>query len=420
MPVPSFRLLVLIVILGVFGSRASSQERPVSDQEMILDQFRPKSQLRVKKNLLTQAKFPVVDVHTHFHFKLKQGAQGLDAYVKTMDRNQIAICVSLDGRLGDDWNDHESLLWKKYRDRFVIFGFIDWLGPGDPRDPLTWDCNQPDFGRRIEKKIRDAHRRGASGIKIFKALGLEVPNPDGTLARIDDPRWEPIWRTCGELGLPILIHTGDPAAFFERVDVQNERWEELHRHPEWSFHDERFPRREELFAALIRVIEKHPRTTFIGGHIVNCAEDLETVAAWLDEFPNLHVEVASRIGELGRQPYTARDFFLKYADRIMFGTDGPWPEQRLTAYWRFLETKDEYFPYSEKPFPPQGFWQIYGIYLPDDVLRKVYFENAASVIPGVRERLLPRYPELEPPQKGDKSVRNRKQPRPSDPLSQES
>ena len=140
-------------------------------------------------------------------------------------------------------------------------------------------------------------------------------------------------------------------------------------------------------AARNRVINRHPKTTFIGAHMANHAEDLETIGGWLDTYPNLYVEIASRISELGRQPYTARKFFLKYSDRILFGTDGPWPEQRLSLYWRFLETFDEYFPYSEKEFPPQGFWQIYGIGLPDDVLRKVYHENAARIIPGVPERL---------------------------------
>ena len=171
------------------------------------------------------------------------------------------------------------------------------------------------------------------------------------------------------------------------IDETNERWEELSRHPDWSFRGEQFPTREELFAQRNRVIERHRQTVFIGAHVANNAEDLATVGGWLDKYPNLHVELASRIGELGRQPYTAREFFLDYQDRILFGTDGPWPERRIQLYWRFLETTDEYFPYSEKEFPPQGFWRIYGIGLPDTVLRKVYYQNAARIIPGVAKRL---------------------------------
>ena len=142
-----------------------------------------------------------------------------------------------------------------------------------------------------------------------------------------------------------------------------------------------------MLAARNRVIARHPGTIFIGAHMANSPEDLATVAQWLDRYPNLYVEPASRIGELGRQPYTARKFCIKYADRILFGTDGPWPEKRLTYYWRFLETLDEYFPYSEKPFPPQGFWRIYGIGLPDAVLRKIYHENAIRLIPGLKQRV---------------------------------
>ena len=166
--------------------------------------------------------------------------------------------------------------------------------------------------------------------------------------KIDDVRWDPIWRTCGQLGIPVIIHTADPIAFFQPIDETNERWEELFRHPEWSFPPDKFPSREFLLADRNRVIQRHPKTTFIGAHMANSSEDLATVASWLEKYPNLVVELASRLGELGRQPYTARAFFIKYADRILFGTDGPWPELRITYYWRFLETYDEYFPYSEK------------------------------------------------------------------------
>jgi len=175
--------------------------------------------------------------------------------------------------------------------------------------------------------------------------------------------------------------------FFQPIDERNERWEELHRHPEWSFYGPQFPKREALLAAFLAIVERHPQTTFIGAHVASNSEDLKTAGEWLEKYPNLVVEIASRISELGRQPYTARKFFLKYADRIMFGTDGPRVPERLFPYWRFLETDDEYFAYAENPFPPQGFWNIYGIYLPDDVLKKVYHENAARIIPGVREKL---------------------------------
>ena len=185
----------------------------------------------------------------------------------------------------------------------------------------------------------------------------------------------------------MLIHTADPPAFFLPIDETNERWEELKRHPEWSFHGPGFPAYEELIKQFLSVVARHPRTTFIGAHVASSAEDLTSVGRWLDAYPNLYVDIAARIAELGRQPYTARRFFLKYADRVLFGTDGPRVVERLGYHWRFLETGDEYFRYAETPFPPQGFWNIYGVDLPDDVLRKVYNETAARLIPGVKERL---------------------------------
>jgi predicted TIM-barrel fold metal-dependent hydrolase len=304
-----------------------------------------------------------------------------------MDRNRIAVCVSLDGQWGDLFDEHAKLLWTKYRDRFVIFANIDWQGAGKADDPASWDCNRPDFARRVSTELAALKQRGASGVKIFKQFGLEYKNADGSLIAIEDERFSPIWQACAELKLPVLIHVADPAAFFLPIDETNERWEELHRHPEWSFYGPQFPPREKLLAAFLHVVKSHPNTTFISAHMASNAEDLATVGQWLDECPNLYVEIASRIVELGRQPTTARKFVIKHQDRVLFGTDGPWPEERVRLYWRFLETEDEYFPYSEKAFPPQGFWNIYGIHLPDEVLQKIYCQNATRLIPGIAERL---------------------------------
>lgn len=343
--------------------------------------------LRVPEHHIPRAKYPCVDAHLHPGFRLRGSGELLDQYVRIMDAQNIAVSVSLDGGLRERFAEHAKYLWTQFPDRFVIFANIDWRGDGEVDDPATWDCQRSDFGRRMAIELAKVKEQGASGLKLFKDFGLGVRNPDGSLVEIDDPRWDPIWEACGKLGLVVLIHTADPAAFFLPIDEKNERWEELNRHPEWSFHGPEWPSRDDLLEARNRVIARHPETTFIGAHVANNPEDLATVGQWLDEYPNLYVEIAARIGELGRQPFTAREFFLKYADRIMFGTDGPRDPRRLVLHWRFLETRDEYFPYAENDFPPQGFWRIDGLDLPDDVLRKVYHENAARVIPGVAEKL---------------------------------
>lgn len=357
-------------------------------RELLLRNFRPKRQLRVQENLKQHAKYVAVDVHTHFHNRLRDNEEALADYVDLMDRNHIAVCASLDGRLGPQLEHHQDYLWDRYRDRFVIYANVNWRGDGKPNDPSTWACNRPGFGRRTAIELAAAVRSGVSGLKVYKQFGLGYRNADGSLIKIDDSRFDPIWKACGELKIPVIIHTADPAAFFLPIDETNERWEELSRHPDWSFYGDEFPSRQELLDARNRIIARHPKTQFIGAHIANNAEDLAVVGEWLDTYPNLWIEPASRIAELGRQPFTARKFLIKYADRLLFGTDGPFPEKRVRTYWRFFETHDESFDYSEKVPPPQGLWQIHGVQLPDEVLKKLYHENAMRLIPGVRERVI--------------------------------
>ena len=355
----------------------------VTMENLLLSDFRPRSTLKVAKTDLQHAKFPVIDVHNHFFFRYRGQRERLGEYVRVMDQNNIAVSVSLDAVLGNE-TDHLRYLGDEYRHRLVSFAHIDFIGDGEKSNPKTWASSQSGFVRTCVEQLKVAKENGVLGIKFFKAFGLTNKNADGSLMKIDDPRWNPIWETCGTLKLPIIIHVADPVAFFQPIDANNERIEELGRHPDWSFHGDPFPSREELLTARNRVIKRHPKTTFIGAHVANNGEDLATVGQWLDEYPNLVVEFASRINELGRQPYSARDFFIKYQDRILFGTDGPWEDARLKLYWRFLETRDEYFPYSDSQPPPQGYWRIYGIHLPDEVLEKVYFRNALRILPRLK------------------------------------
>ncbi len=359
------------------------QPDPEQDQEPTLRNYDPQPALRVAKTDLTQAKFPVIDIHTHFGFRLKGDRDALAEYVQVMDRNNIMVSISFDAKLGRE-ADHLQFIGGKFEQRLGAFVHLDMIGDGDRSDPQTWASSQPGFVRNCVEQLPVAQQAGILGVKFFKSFGLTDKNADGSLIKIDDPRWDPIWKTCGELQLPVIMHVADPAAFFRPIDANNERWEELSRHPDWSFYGESFPDRNELLAARNRVMARHPGTTFIGAHVANNSEDLAVVAQWLEQYPNLYVEIASRINELGRQPYTARKFLIQYQDRILFGTDGPWPELRLSYYWRFLETFDEYFPYSEKSPQPQGMWRIYGVGLPDPVLKKIYSENAMRIIPGLR------------------------------------
>lgn len=380
------RMASVLAALGLIGAATTSAQVTPDTTPLPLDKFHPRPMLVVDEHLLTRAKYPVVDVHVHPRLRLRNSPEPLAGFVKLMDAQNIAVCVSLDGGLGESLAEHLKYLWTGYRDRFVIFANIDWQGSAKADDPASWDCQRPDFGRRMAEALVDARQQGASGLKIHKSLGLEYRNPDGSLVRVDDPRWDPIWEACGKLGFPVLIHTADPKAFFLPMDATNERWEELQRHPDWSFHRPGFPSYEELLEQFINVVKRHPETKFIGAHVASSAEDLGQVSHWLDAYPNLYVDLAARIAELGRQPFTARRFCLKYSDRILFATDGPRVAERLNYHWRFLETEDEYFPYAENAFPPQGFWRIYGVNLPDEVLRKIYYENAEKLIPGVKER----------------------------------
>ena len=224
------------------------------------------------------------------------------------------LTTSLDAKLGNE-EEHFKFI-EGYEKRIAVFARIDFKGKGIEKRPETWACNQVGFVRTCVEQLKAAKKKGIAGVKFTKGFGLRIKNRDGSLTRIDDPRFDPFWKTCGELELPVLIHTADPSAFFKPIDANNERWEELSRHPDWSFHGDKFPSREALFEARNRVIAKHPNTTFIGAHFGGNSEDLATVGKWLDKYPNLVVEFASRINELGRQPYSARKFIIKYLSLI--------------------------------------------------------------------------------------------------------
>jgi predicted TIM-barrel fold metal-dependent hydrolase len=341
---------------------------------MELESFHPKASLVTRVTPVDQPCFPAIDAHNHLGEAFGGGwdKKPLAQLLDQLDQADVRLYVDLDGGWGEDILDrHLDYFKAPAPERFRIFGGVDWS---------KW----PEMGNRFPEwaaeRLRIQARRGADGLKIWKGFGLTVRDERGELVGVDDPRLDPVWNTAGELGLPVLIHVADPVAFFDPLDETNERWEELHAHPDWQFPSPPYPPFMKIMTGLYALVQRHPSTTFIGAHVGCYAENLAWVGKMLEACPNYYVDISARIGELGRQPYSARRFFLKHADRILFGSDmGP----DLDAYriiYRFLETEDEYFNYNAAPIPLQGRWYVCGLSLPEDVLEKVYFRNAARIL----------------------------------------
>jgi predicted TIM-barrel fold metal-dependent hydrolase len=361
-------------------------------QPLQLAEFEPRSMLHVPETKVSRSRYPVIDIHTHLtvHAKVTNGvAQGEEMKILApphdaltlMDRKNIRTMVDLTGGVGKGLEQVIREFQQPHPDRFVVF-----------TEPW-WDrANQPGYSQWQADEIARAHKAGARGLKILKTLGLYLREKitTGPLVKVDDSRFDPMWEVCGSLGIPVAIHVSDPEAFFLPIDRFNERFEELNNHPDWSFYDRDYPSNAEILEARNRMIAKHPKTQFIVLHVGNNAENLPHVSECMDRFANMHVELAARIGELGRQPRQSRKFFEKYQDRILFGTDAVpngtdtpqqvFNDQLYDIYYRFLETEDEYFDYAPSRIPPQGRWRIYGLGLPDSILKKVYYDNAARLL----------------------------------------
>jgi predicted TIM-barrel fold metal-dependent hydrolase len=356
-----------------------------ADASLRLVDFQPRSMLHVAESTVERPRFPVTDVHTHLSFSRRGGGVRYNATpeeaLAVMDRRGVQTMVNLTGGTGADLAATIEKFDRAHPGRFITFTEPAWSRASDP--------GYAAFQGDEMSKARDA---GARGLKVLKTLGLYLRDggPSGPLVAIDDPRFDPMWEACGGLGLPVAIHIADPEAFFLPTDRFNERYEELANHPDWSFAGPGMPGFRALIEACDRVFAKHPKTTFIALHVGHNAENLEFVGERLQRFPNMSVELGARIGELGRQPRTARRFFDRWQDRILFGTDAVpqgtetpqqiFGDELYKIYYRFLETEDEYFDYAPAPVPPQGRWRIYGLGLPESILRKVYQENARRLI----------------------------------------
>lgn len=377
---------------GVLPSRLGSGQAPRKGRPLDLSEYQPRSMLQVPEHIVERARFPVIDIHTHLSWAAKS-EKGVplteerrypaepEELLPVMDRRNIRAMVNLTGGYGKGLREAVEKFDRKYPRRFYTF-----------TEPCWSRANEPGYPKLQADMIEQAVRDGARGLKVLKTLGLYLREniTTGPLVQVDDRRFDPMWEVCGALQIPVAIHVSDPAAFFLPIDRFNERFEELNNHPDWSFYGGDFPSNAELLEARNRVLARHPKTQFLVLHVGNFAENLAHVSECMDRFPNMHVEIGARIGELGRQPRTARRFFERYQDRILFGTDAvprgyEYPQQVFgdelyKIYYRFLETEDEYFDYAPAPVPPQGRWKIYGLGLPETILRKVYYENAARLL----------------------------------------
>jgi len=388
----SMGILLATGRIPVGGVTAPSAEEGNAGMPLQLKDFEPRSMLHGPETVVLRSRYPVIDIHTHLSSVAKHaGGVGIGEEMEyfapvsdllpLMERKNIRIMVNLTGGVGKGLVEAIGKYQTPHPNRFLTF-----------TEPWWERSNERGYSQFQADEIVRAHKAGARGLKVLKTLGLYLREKisTGPLVKVDDKRFDPMWEACGSLGIPVAIHVSDPEAFFLPIDRFNERFEELNNHPDWSFYGKDFPNNAEILEARNRVLARHPKTQFIVLHVGNDAENLPYVSECMDRFPNMHVEMGARIGELGRQPRMSRKFIEKYQDRILFGTDAvphgtDTPQQVFTdqlyeIYYRFLETEDEYFDYAPAKVPPQGRWRIYGLGLPDEILKKVYYENAARLL----------------------------------------
>ncbi len=352
----------VVSLLLIAGGLAPAATRA---QTMTLDQYNPRSSLVVPSHQLTRARFPFIDVHSH-HRNLSPAR--VDSLIAAMDAMNMAVMVNLSGSTGDRLVQIIKEMKERYPDRFVVFANLSFDGIDDP----DWGANA---AAQLERDVE----AGAQGLKIFKNLGMTLTDGAGNRIATDDHRFDPLWAKAGELGVPVLIHTGDPKQFWEPQDRFNERWFELKERPGRIRPPDRFPPWERIMNEQWNVFRRHPNTTFISAHLAWLGGDLARLGRLFDELPNMHAEIGAVLAELGRQPRFAEEWLITYQDRVLFGKDA-WNPEEYHVYFRTLETGDEYFDYYRKR---HAFWKLYGLELTDEVLRKLYYENAVRLIPGL-------------------------------------
>ena len=355
--------LLSSIVMGLPAVQCQSVDK------MDFEKYDPISTLVVPTHIVTKSKFPFIDVHNHQN---GMGSGSLDGLVQEMDKLNMKVMINLSGGNGGSLKRITENVKEHYPKRFIIFANINFGGIGSD----GWTAN-------AIKQLEEDVRNGANGLKIFKNLGFSVKDADGNRVAIDDIRLDVIWDKCAELKIPVLIHTADPAPFWDEVDEHNERWMELKTHPGRKRSDTNPAPWQTLIDEQHRMFKKHPKTSYIAAHFGWYANNLKKLDSLLTALPNVNVEFGAVIAELGRQPKAAKAFFTKFQDRILFGKDS-WEPSEYATYFRVLETEDEYFPYHKKY---HAFWSMYGMGLPDDILKKVYFQNALRIIPNIDKAL---------------------------------
>jgi predicted TIM-barrel fold metal-dependent hydrolase len=333
---------------------------------MSIEEYKPKNTLVVPQHPVTRAKYPFIDVHNHQNSQMPVAQ--LDKLVKDMDGLNLQVMVNLSGGYGDTLEKGVANMKGHYKNRFVVFANIDFTNIDDPG-----------YSARAAAQLARDVQSGAQGLKIFKNFGMDLKDTKGQRIHVDDPRFDELFETCGRLKIPVLIHTAEPWSFFQPMDQYNERWLELKTHPGRARPPEKYPSWETLMGEQHNLFARHPHTIFIAAHLDWLGNNLAELGQLLDRLPNVNTEIAAVLYELGRQPRFAREWLIKYQDRVMFGKDA-WNAQEYHTYFRVLETADEYFDYYRKY---HAFWQMYGLDLPDEVLKKLYYKNALRIIPGI-------------------------------------
>jgi uncharacterized protein len=352
---------------GTTEVRPGACQAPGSPAPSILD-YRPTSTLITPAHPVPKAKFPAIDFHGHPR-QLLGSADSIASLMTSLDNLNLRLMVVAENISGDRLQSTLQLIQSTpYKDRLRVFTGVDLRGVG------------PGWAEKAVRQLEADVKAGAVGVgEIGKGFGLTTTKADGSRLRLDDPDLDPFWEACARLKVPVFIHTADPPEFFKPIDMKNERWLELSLFADRRYSDPRFPRFEELMAERDRLFKKHPRTQFVAAHMGWHANDLGRLGRMLDAMPNVSTEVGAVLYDIGRQPRVAREFFIKYQDRILFGKDSFQPEE-YPYYWRVFETADDYFDYYRDY---HAFWKLYGVNLPDDVLKKLYYRNALKLAPGL-------------------------------------